>query len=153
MPRMIRANEATTIQTRRNPLCLRPNLFLTSREISKPTASDVASDSVIEFIFSGERFSAPNPTDSAHFHYFYHVPLACQPVTHQRGRIWVARIVRPALVLNYPILSRRKKCQIMTLTKRIRIITLNFEYLSLPSVRSTGNGSSVFQYLLGFRPN
>ena len=41
-----------------------------------------------------QRFSAPNPTDSARFHYFYHVPSACQPVTHQRGRIWVARIVR-----------------------------------------------------------
>ena len=41
-----------------------------------------------------ERFSAPNPTDSARFHYFYHVPPVCQPVTHQRGRIWVARLVR-----------------------------------------------------------
>ena len=50
--------------------------------------------------FFGERFSAPNPTDSAHFHYFYHVPPVCQPVTHQRGRIWVARLVRLILVLN-----------------------------------------------------
>ena len=46
------------------------------------------------FFILVERFSAPNPTDSARFHYFYHVPPACQPVTHQRGRIWVARLVR-----------------------------------------------------------
>ena len=45
-------------------------------------------------LFSGERFSAPNPTDSARFDYFYHIPSACQRVTHQRGRIWVARLVR-----------------------------------------------------------
>ena len=44
--------------------------------------------------FIAQRFSAPNPTDSARFYYFYHVPPACQPVTHQRGRIWVARLVR-----------------------------------------------------------
>ena len=25
-----------------------------------------------------QRFSAPNPTDSARFHYFYHFPLTCQ---------------------------------------------------------------------------
>ena len=52
-----------------------------------------------------ERFSAPNPTESAHFHYFYHVPSACQPVTHQRGRIWVARLVLLILGLIVVILA------------------------------------------------
>ena len=51
-------------------------------------------EAISDILFFVERFSAPNPTDSAHFHYFYHVPLTCQPVTHQRGRIWVARLVR-----------------------------------------------------------
>ena len=45
-------------------------------------------------LHGAQRFSAPNPTDSAHFQYFYHVPPACQSVTHQRGRIWVARLYR-----------------------------------------------------------
>ena len=48
----------------------------------------------IKIHFLAERFSAPNPTDSAHLHYFYHFQTSCQRVTHQRGRIWVARVVR-----------------------------------------------------------
>ena len=64
------------------------------------------------FHFS-ERFSAPNPTDSAHFHNFYHVPSACQPVTHQRGRIWVARIVRSAFLFD----SEPSKGEIFQLVK------------------------------------
>ena len=60
--------------------------------------------------FSAERFSAPNPTDSARFHYFYHVPSVCQPVIHQRGRIWVARLVRPSYyLLSLKILSRNRR--------------------------------------------
>ena len=47
-----------------------------------------------------ERFSAPNPTDSARFHYFCHIPLTRQSPTRVRGRIWVARLVLTALILN-----------------------------------------------------
>ena len=50
------------------------------------TASDAATERTMNppilliamSCISAERFSAPNPTDSAHFDYFYHVPLACQ---------------------------------------------------------------------------
>ena len=57
------------------------------------TATERSNNAMLIFFIFVERFSAPNPTDSAHFHYFYHAQTACQRVTHQRGRIWVARLV------------------------------------------------------------
>ena len=59
------------------------------------TATETSNNAMLIFFIFVERFSAPNPTDSARLQYFYHVPSVCQQVTHQRGRIWVARLVLP----------------------------------------------------------
>ncbi|MGJ8726761.1 MAG: hypothetical protein ACSHYB_19610, partial [Roseibacillus sp.] len=47
------------------------------------------SNKQIGFIFSAERFSTPNPTVSAHFHYFYHVPSSSQAIDPPaRSDLW-----------------------------------------------------------------